>query len=242
MPATASAKATSVTSSGRPLRSFSPRRSHSDGTPAAPMARPTVPSRHGRPTLSDTITPMSALKCASSLSLRRWALASGSSGSSSTRRPWSAASRFDWSMPALAMIRPWRVATISTLGLARSTSTASRRMASTRRASLPVICASSRASSLGSSAARSTSRPSAFDTILLVTTTMSRERGATPSPSSAAISSAARSSPACTCGMPPSVTMVSPELLKSACPVARGLVVGEFQRAPFAGSTWRRCR
>ena len=53
-------------------------------------------------------------------------------------------------MPALAMISPCRVATISTLGLARITSTASRRIASTRRASLLVICASSRASSLGS--------------------------------------------------------------------------------------------
>ena len=57
---------------GGPLRSFSPRRSQSEGTPAAPMASPTVPSRQARPTLSETMTPMSAWKCASSRSLRRW--------------------------------------------------------------------------------------------------------------------------------------------------------------------------
>ena len=92
------------------------------------------------------------------------------------------------------------------------TSTVSRRIASTSRASFRVICASSRARSLGSSVARSTNRPSTLETILLVTTTISRERGLAPF--SAAIRSAHRSSPGCTCGMPPSVAMVSPELLK----------------------------
>src|SRR6476661_1732839 len=117
-------------------------------------------------------------------------------------------------MPALARIRPCRVATISTLGLARMTSAVSRRIASTSRASFLVICASSRARSLGSSAARSTNRLSALETTLLVTTTMSRERSVAPLLFSAAIRSAHRSSPGCTCGMPPSVVMVSPELLK----------------------------
>ena len=131
---------TSVTSSGRPARSFSPRRSHSDGTPAAPMARPTVPSRQALPTLSERMTPISTPKCASSRSLRARALSSGACGSSRTRRPWSSAPRLDWSMPALAITKPWRVATISTLGLARTTSVASDRIASTRRASLRVIC------------------------------------------------------------------------------------------------------
>ena len=56
-------------------------------------------------------------------------------------------------MPALAMTKPCRVATISTLGLARTTSVASDRIASTSRASFLVICASSRARSLGSSEA-----------------------------------------------------------------------------------------
>ena len=37
----------------------------SAGTPAAPMASPTVPSRQARPALSVMITPMSAWKCAS---------------------------------------------------------------------------------------------------------------------------------------------------------------------------------
>ena len=104
-------------------------------------------------------------KCASSRSLRRRALSSGACGSSSTRRPWSSAPRFDWSMPALAMTKPCRVATISTFGLARITSVASDRIASTSRASFLVICASSRARSLGSMPPRSRYRPSALETI-----------------------------------------------------------------------------
>ncbi len=74
--ATASAKPTSVTSRGRPLISLSPRRSSSEGTPAAPMASPTVPSRQARPALSEITTPMSEPKCASirALSLQRAAV------------------------------------------------------------------------------------------------------------------------------------------------------------------------
>src|SRR5262245_51296197 len=62
MAATASAKPTSVTSRGRPALSTSPRRSHKEGTPAAPMAMPTVPSRQARPALSEIMSPRSHWK------------------------------------------------------------------------------------------------------------------------------------------------------------------------------------
>ena len=92
------------------------------------------------------------------------------------------------------------------------------RIASTRRASLPVICASSRARSLGSSVARSTIAPLRLrddlaghdqdvararrDAVALQR--RDQQRGQVV---------AGR-----TCGMPPSAAMVSPELLK-VCPV-----------------------
>ena len=95
---------------------------------------------------------MSARKCASRRSLRRSALSSGAraaaarAGRGRRRRDWTGRCR-RWRARS-----PCRVATISTLGLARTTSVASARIASTSRASLRVISASSRARSPGSSA------------------------------------------------------------------------------------------
>ncbi len=90
-------------------------------------------------------------------------------------------------MPAAAITKPWWVCTI-VVGPRRATT----------RAVSAASTASRAASRSGPSAGTSTSRPSAFDTILLVTTSTSPSR----SHGAAVVISAARSSPAVTSPMP----------------------------------------
>ena len=102
--------ATWVVRSGTPARSGVPRRSRSGARPATPIATSVVPCRNGRPNESVTMT---ATSTPAWLAKRRpdpRALASGSSGSRMTV-PGSAA--FEWSTPAEAQTKPWRVSAIT---------------------------------------------------------------------------------------------------------------------------------
>src|SRR6266700_3003030 len=191
-----------LTWSSRPNRSGEPRRSISDGRPAAPIATPQVPRRQARPKLSLMITATGTSNLSDRRLLNIAALPSGSAGSSSARWESSGEARLDWSMPALAITRPSRCSTIRTPGLVRTTRTDSDRISSTKRGSFWTLPASSIASVEGSTVARSTMRPSALDTIFCVSTKTSPPRGtmpprATPSPIKATKSSSLRTS-----GMP----------------------------------------
>src|SRR5579883_666792 len=91
------------------------------------------------------------------------------------------------------MINPRSIRTIRAL---------SRRMTSIWRASRPQASASRRANDDGSISLSRTSRPSALETILCVTTTISPPWSKSPRRSSASVMSATRSSPGRTSGMP----------------------------------------
>src|SRR5579864_2221426 len=79
--ARSSEMASTVACSGRPASSRLPRRSIAAGRPATPSATLTMPTRQGRPKVSDTITPTSTPTRSRILKRRRTALASGSTGS-----------------------------------------------------------------------------------------------------------------------------------------------------------------
>ena len=175
--AISSAKPMMVNSSLRPNRSGCPRRSISAGRPAAPIATPAVPWRQGRPKLSFMTTAISIPVSAASPRRSACALRSGFSGNSSTRWEPSGGPTFDWSTPAFAMMKPSLCSTISTPRRARTTRTDSDRTTSTSRGSLPTSAASATARAEGSIVARSTRRPSAFETIFCATTSTSPARG-----------------------------------------------------------------
>ncbi len=99
-----------VVRSGSPARSAVPRRSRSGARPATPIATSVVPCRNGRPNESVTITATSLPVRSTSVDRIRRALASESSGSS-TSVPGSGA--FEWSTPAEAQTKPWRVSAIT---------------------------------------------------------------------------------------------------------------------------------
>ena len=90
-----------------------------------------------------------------------------------TRWKPSAGPTFDWSTPAFAMMKPSLCSTIRTPRRARTMRTDSDRMTSTSRGSLSISAASFSALAEGSIVARSTTRPSAFDTIFCATTSTS---------------------------------------------------------------------
>ena len=71
---------------------------------ASPSARPTVPSRQARPTLSLTMTATATRKCSSISRLSVAALASGSRGSRRTCSPSPHSATLDWSTPAFAQL------------------------------------------------------------------------------------------------------------------------------------------
>ena len=91
-------------------RSVVPRRSRIGGIPATPIATSVVPWRNGRPNESVTTTPTVRPVSSRSASRMPRALASGSSGSS-TSVPGSGA--FEWSTPAEAQTKPCRVSVIT---------------------------------------------------------------------------------------------------------------------------------
>src|SRR5574337_1299593 len=101
--AMASAKATTVLSSRWPYRSCSPRRSISEGNPAAPSATLTTPLRQGRPKLSLTMMPGAMPVTSWNRSRSAAADTSASTGSSSTCSVPSSVWMLEWSMPALAI-------------------------------------------------------------------------------------------------------------------------------------------
>ena len=184
-----------VTRSARPNRSGRPRMSMSAGRPATPSATPTVPRRQARPQLSLMMTPSRLPKCAARRSHNAAADASGSAGSSSTGSDPVPGSTFERSTPAFAMTKPSRCSTISTPGRCRTTRRDSRRMTSTRRGSLSTSAARLCARGEGRTLARSTWRPSAFETIFCATTRTSPSAGTIAPCWQAAISRPARSSP-----------------------------------------------
>ena len=153
-PAISSATAATVTSRRRPEASAVPRKSSSTASPAAPMAMSVWPSRQGRPAVSVTSTPSrSPVRSRRAVQMAR-ADASGSTGSNST----TPSGALLVSTPAAAMTRPCRFSTM------RVTPPGCALAATTRTVSSVIACSRS--------TARAT-RPSALDTILLVTTTIS---------------------------------------------------------------------
>ena len=139
--------------------------------PAAPSATPTVPFRHARPRLSMMRTPASTpVRAASRARISRQERLQ-SSGSSSTCS--SSPVTLEVSMPALASTMPLRCATTSTPLRCRTTSVDSRRISSTSRGSLSTSAASCCARADGVTSRRSTTRPSALDTIFCAMTTTS---------------------------------------------------------------------
>src|SRR5262249_43320809 len=161
-----------------------------------------VPRRQARPKLSLMIT----ATCTPNLSDRRLinmaALPSGSIGSSRACWGSSGEATLDWSMPALATTKPSRGSRIRSPGLARTTRTDSDSISSTKRGSFWTLPASSIASAEGSTVARSTMRPSAFDTIFCASTKTSPPRGTMPPCASPSPIKATRSSSLRTSGMP----------------------------------------
>ena len=109
-----------------------PRRSMIGVIPAAPIATSVVPWRNGRPKESVTTTPTVLPVSSAKRARRRLALASGSTGSS-TSVPGSGA--FEWSTPAEAQINPCRVWAITSGPRSRMICTASWRITSTSRGS-----------------------------------------------------------------------------------------------------------
>ena len=159
----------------------------------------------------------------------------------------SGAPALDWSTPAFAHMKPWRVRQIRRPRSARSSSVVSSSTAWTWRASLPCSAASARARSPGSTSASARRRPSAFETTLCATTSTS------PAPSGgssrAPASSAARSSPGRTSGRPGSGSSVSHRLgrVRGGDPVeqrarARRAAGARGQRGAQRGEVARACR
>ena len=216
-----------LNSSFRPNRSGRPRRSISAGRPATPIATPAVPWRQGRPKLSFMTTATSIPVRAARPRRSVCALRSGFSGNSSTRGEPSAGATFEWSTPALAMMKPSLCSTISTPRRARTMRTDSDRMTSTSRGSLSTSAASATARAEGSIVARSTRRPSAFETIFCATTSTSAARGVMPFRSRADAISSTRSSPARIKGRPCKGT-TSREVMRP----RRSGDAGEAERAP----------
>src|SRR5262245_33846553 len=233
-----------LTCRSRPNRSGEPRRSISDGRPAAPIATPQVPRRQARPKLSLMITATGTPNFSDRRLLNIAALPSGSSGNSSARWASSGEATLDWSMPALAITKPSRCSTIRTPGLARTTRTDSDRISSTRRGSFWTLRASAIASVEGSTVASSTMRPSALDTIFCVSTKTSPPNGTMPSRASPSSINATRSSFLRTSGMPGTAN-ISTALLRvigrsrSAEPLAKPrqhVLAVEFQEAHLVRS------
>ena len=128
----------------------------SDSTPATPIALSVRPFRQALPIVSVMMTPTSAPSFSLIAVRSRDADASGSVGSRTTKP----VSILLASIPAAAMTRPWGVSTIRvvffSVTLVASVRSDSESMRSSREAA-------------------ATTRPSDFDTILLVTTTTSPE-------------------------------------------------------------------
>ncbi len=203
--ASSSATARTVVRMTRPSASGWPRRSSSGRIPDTPSATSTMPQRHGRPKLSETMTGRSVPKRARSASRMRAAEASGSTGSSVTRSPESGPT-FEASMPPFAHTNPCRVSVISTPRSMRTIRLASRRTTSIWRASRSHVVAHSIACGDGSTVRRSTTAPSALDTTFWVTTRTSPGRaGSAPGvASSASPIIPSRSSPSWISGRPAS--------------------------------------
>ena len=156
-----------------PTSSVVPRRSIRAGRPATPSATLTMPSRHGRPNVSETMTPTVdagqlaqpvAQPARARVRIRREA-------ASATSPP----GMFEWSTPPFAHTKPCRVSVIRTRS-ERSTRTLSSRTTCTMRGSgsrsAGARCAT--ASSLARRRRRGrTSRPSDLETTFCATTTMS---------------------------------------------------------------------
>ena len=150
-----------------------PRRSCTAVTPDTPSAWSVMPARQARPSESLTITPtVTPSRCSNSLRSAA-AEASGSAGNNAI----SSRATFDASTPAPAITTPCRLTTIRR----------SPRRATTRTVSSSMACWRTASRATGSSPPTATSRPSALETILDVTTTTS--------PSSSHVNSAASSAP-----------------------------------------------
>ncbi len=155
--AAASSSAThgAVTTRERPSASTEPRRSSITRTPPAPIAQSVCPSRHGRPIVSEMITPTDALRSSRNRAAISRAEASGSFG----RRRIDPSGALLASIPAAAATMPNRFSTICV----------TRTPSETREATIRTV-SSARASARFSAGI---TRPSALDTILDVTTNMS---------------------------------------------------------------------
>ena len=184
-----------VTRRSRPNASGRPIHWSSGTRPAAPIATSVCPSLQARPKESAITTAGRTPSASAMPDRRRAAERSGSSGSSTSSPP--SADAFDWSTPALAHTKPWRVTQMSVPSTALRSSADSSSTACTRRASLPCSPASARACSPGSISSRRRTRPSAFDTTLCAITSTSPSRSSSGAP--AAIRPA-RSSPGRTGG------------------------------------------
>ena len=158
-PAISSATCHPVTSSSRPAQSVVPLRSRMAGIPEMPMATSVRPRRQGRPKVSEMITARAVSNSRSRRILMRCAERSGSSGS----RIIVPGSALDRSMPALAQMNPCLVSAMIRFPRRRTIDTAS--------LSTSFFLNSSSSPSMARTA------PSAFETILWVTTTTSPARG-----------------------------------------------------------------
>ena len=120
----------------RPAESGRPRQSSSGARPAQPIATSPGPTRQARPNESAITTAQP--------SRARAAPAPTRPGRRKQHRA-SSPPAFDWSTPAFAHTKPWRVRAISRPASARTSSALSDRISSTRRGSLPCSAASARA-------------------------------------------------------------------------------------------------
>ena len=120
------------------------------------MATPAVPRRHGRPKLSVMITAGGTPKGRQVLPAAPRRCRRDRPAAAGRARRRRSAPTLDWSMPALAMTKPSRCSTISTLGRERTTRTDSDRISSTSRGSFWISAASSIARAEGVTVASST--------------------------------------------------------------------------------------
>ena len=197
--ANSSATAMTVWCNSRPCRSSSPRWSSSGSSPDTPSANSTKPSRHGRPNVSVMTTPMEMPRSRSMANRNRRAEASGSFG---RRMTTSSASVLDASTPELAHTQPCLLSVMTTPFFMRTIRLLSLSTTSTMRGSLSHISAICRANVDGVTVPRSTTAPSAFDTIFWHITRMSPSLRPTLAASIAASSNAGRSSPGWIWGTP----------------------------------------
>ena len=183
--ASSSTTQTSVASRILPFASAVPRRSMMPATPAHPIATSATPLRHARPNVSEMTTAISMPRRRRRSARSRRAERSGSSGSS-TAQP---SSTFERSTPAFAHTKPCVVSVMSS---------------SPRRRRIRVDSLSTRDSfAVASAASTLATRPSAFATILEVTTrTSPASSERSPCTATASQSSVARSSPVLTSPMP----------------------------------------